>query len=316
MTLSLLSIALGLVLLYVGAEGLVRGSAALALRLGLTPLVVGLTVVAFGTSSPELVVSLQAALSDNGAIAIGNVVGSNICNVALILGLSALIRPLKVHTQLLRFDVPLVVVASVLLALLLLDGALGRLEGALLTTGIVSYTGYILWKARTMNSGLQEEFAEALPARQGALWRHVAFVVGGLGLLVVGANLLVKGAVAVAETLGLSKAFIGLTIVALGTSLPEMATSLVAAVRREGDIAVGNIVGSNVFNILAILGLSSLAHPLQTQGVAMTDLVVMTAFAVLMLPLMRTGFQLVRWEGALLLALYVGYVGWLLGAGG
>ncbi len=316
MILSLLSIALGLALLYVGAEGLVRGSAALALRLGLTPLVVGLTVVAFGTSSPELVVSLQAALSDNGAIAIGNVVGSNICNVALILGLSALIRPLKVHTQLLRFDVPLMVVASVLLALLLLDGALGRLEGALLTTGIVSYTGYLLWKARTMNSGLQEEFAEALPARQGALWRHVAFVVGGLGLLVVGANLLVKGAVAVAETLGLSKAFIGLTIVALGTSLPEMATSLVAAVRREGDIAVGNIVGSNVFNILAILGLSSLAHPLQTQGVAMTDLVVMTAFAVLMLPLMRSGFQLVRWEGALLLALYVGYVGWLLGAGG
>ncbi len=316
MILSLLSIALGLALLYVGAEGLVRGSAALALRLGLTPLVVGLTVVAFGTSSPELVVSLQAALSDNGAIAIGNVVGSNICNVALILGLSALIRPLKVHTQLLRFDVPLMVVASVLLALLLLDGALGRLEGALLTTGIVSYTGYILWKARTMNSGLQEEFAEALPARQGALWRHVAFVVGGLGLLVVGANLLVTGAVAVAETMGLSKAFIGLTIVAVGTSLPEMATSLVAAVRREGDIAVGNIVGSNVFNILAILGLSSLAHPLQTQGVAMTDLVVMTAFAVLMLPLMRSGFQLVRWEGALLLALYVGYVGWLLGAGG
>ncbi len=316
MILSLLSIALGLALLYVGAEGLVRGSAALALRLGLTPLVVGLTVVAFGTSSPELVVSLQAALSDNGAIAIGNVVGSNICNVALILGLSALIRPLKVHTQLLRFDVPLVVVASVLLALLLLDGALGRLEGALLTTGIVSYTGYILWKARTMNSGLQEEFAEALPARQGALWRHVAFVVGGLGLLVVGANLLVKGAVAVAETLGLSKAFIGLTIVALGTSLPEMATSLVAAVRREGDIAVGNIVGSNVFNILAILGLSSLAHPLHTQGVAMTDLIVMTAFAALMLPLMRTGFRLVRWEGALLLALYVGYVGWLLAGGG
>jgi cation:H+ antiporter len=298
--------------LYVGAEGLVRGSAALALRLGLTPLVVGLTVVAFGTSSPELVVSVQASLNGNGAIALGNVIGSNICNVALILGLSAVIRPLNVHVQLLRLDLPLMLLASVLLALLLLDGGLGRPEGLLLTASLVLYTAFNIWKARREHTAVQQEFAEVIPPVRAQPWRDVLFIIGGISLLVGGAHLLVKGAVIIAEGLGLSQAVIGLTIIAVGTSLPELATSLVAAARGEGDIAIGNVVGSNVFNILAILGLAALLHPLYAQEIGLIDLGVMTAFALLMLPLMRSGFRLTRWEGALLLGLYVAYLVYLL----
>ncbi len=312
MTLSLVFIAGGLLLLYLGAEGLIRGSVALALRLGLTPLVVGLTVVAFGTSSPELVVSLQAALSGNEAIAIGNVVGSNICNIALILGLSALIRPLKVHLQLLRMDVPLMIAASALLMLMLYDGGLGRPEGALLSVFLIGYTAFNVLNARRMQGAAPDVLAEAASPPGGPAWRHGVFLFGGLGVLAGGAHLLITGAVDLAQQLGLSDAVIGLTIVALGTSLPELATSVVAAARNEGDIAVGNVVGSNVFNVLFILGLSALVHPLHTGGVTMTDLGIMTAFALLMLPLMRTGFRLVRWEGALLLVLYVGYVAYLL----
>ena len=308
----LLSLIGGLVLLYYGAEGLVRGSAALALHFGVRPLVVGLTVVAFGTSSPELVVSLQAAMTHNGAIAVGNVVGSNICNIALILGLSALIRPMQVHAQLLRQDVPLMIFTSLLLVLLLANGFLGRLEGAVLFTGIVIYIALNIWMSRREHTRSRPDREEARSVSLRFYGRYGLFVVGGLTLLVFGADLMVDGAVALAERAGLSKAVIGLTIIALGTSLPELATSLVAAIRQEGDIAIGNVIGSNVFNILAILGISSLVVPLQAGGVGMVDLVVMTAFAVLMLPLMRTGFRLCRLEGALLLVLYTGYVYYLL----
>lgn len=302
----------GLALLYVGAEGLVRGSTALALRLGLTPLVVGLTVVAFGTSSPELVVSVQASLTGNGPIALGNVIGSNICNVGLILGLAALIRPLNVHVQLLRLDVPLMLLTSILLTLLLRDSGLARPEGLLLTIGIVLYTTFNVWKARREHTAAQQEFADVIPSIETKAWRDVLFVLGGIALLIVGAHLLVSGAVAIAERLGLSKAVIGLTIIAVGTSLPELATSLVAAARGEGDIAIGNVVGSNVFNILAILGFAALLNPLYAHEIGLVDLGVMTAFALLILPLMRSGFRLTRWEGALLLGLYAAYVVYLL----
>lgn len=315
MLISLLLIVGGLALLYFGAEGLVRGSAALALRLGLTPLVVGLTVVAFGTSSPELVVSLGAALGGSSDIALGNVIGSNISNVALILGLTVLVRPAPVQAQLLRLDVPVMIGCSALLFVLLLDGGIDRLEGAVLALGAVGYTAFNLWYARrkpdVVGRMLGEEPAEALPQPRGSAWRDVAFVLVGLGLLVVGARLLVEGAVAVAERFGLSEAFIGLTIVAIGTSLPELATSIVAALKGEGDLAIGNVVGSNVFNILGILGFSSLVHPLQGSGIGPVDLGVMLVLAVGVLVLMRSGYRLVRWEGALLLLGYAGYIYYL-----
>ena len=311
MLVAVLMIVGGLVLLYFGAEGLVRGAVALALRLGLTPLVVGLTVVAFGTSMPELVVSLGAALGGRDAIAVGNVVGSNLCNVALILGLSALLSPIRAHAQLLRFDVPLMIATCGLLLVLLLDGGLGRLEGAGLAAGLVAYALFAVWKARQERPKLQAEIAESLPATTLPLGRAVLYCGGGLGLLVLGAQGLVEGAVVVATALGVSEATIGLTVVAIGTSLPELATSVVAASRGEGDIALGNVVGSNVFNVLGILGTTALVRPLVLGGVSFVDLAVMMVAAVLLLPLLWTGFRLVRWEGALLLSLYVGYVGML-----
>lgn len=312
MTLALLFILGGLALLYVGAEGLVRGSAGLALRVGLTPLVVGLTVVAFGTSSPELVVSLSAALEGQGALAIGNVVGSNISNFALILGVTALIRPVGVEVQLIRLDIPLVIGASVLLALLLLDGGLGRIDGLLLTGGIVAYTLFTLRQARQAPTEERTVFEEVPQEPQGSAWRDALFAAGGLAVLVLGGRLLVSGAVTVAEALGMSEATIGLTVVAVGTSLPELATSVVAALGGKGDLAVGNVVGSNLFNVLGILGVAALVRPLGGAGIGLLDLGVMVGLAVLMLPLMRSGFQLSRREGLLLLLIYAAYVGWLL----
>ncbi len=312
MTLALLSILGGLALLYVGAEGLVRGSAGLALRLGLSPLVVGLTVVAFGTSSPELVVSLSAAFEGRGALAIGNVVGSNISNYALILGITALIRPIGVETQLIRLDIPLVIGASVLLGLLLLDGGLGRLDGALLAAGIAAYTVFTLRQARQAPPEERTVFEEVPEKPQGSSWRDALLAVGGLALLVFGGRLLVSGAVTVAEALGMSQAVIGLTIVAIGTSLPELATSVVAALGGKGDLAVGNVVGSNLFNVLGILGVAALARPLGGAGIGLFDLGVMVGLSILMLPLMRSGFRISRLEGAFLLLVYAGYVGVLL----
>lgn len=309
---SILLMLAGLVLLFVGAEGLVRGSAALALRLGIPPLIVGLTIVALGTSSPELVVSIQAALSGRGAIAVGNVVGSNIVNIAVILGLAVVIRATTVHAQLVRFDVPILVGCSVLLMGLLADGQLGRLEGMLLVVGLLLYVGAAIYIARRESAAEEAVDVPELKPPAGSPWRDVAFVIVGLGVLVVGARLLVDGAVTIAQSLGLSEAVIGLTIVALGTSLPEMATSAVAAVRGEGDIAVGNVVGSNLFNVLAILGISVLVRPVEQAGISIVDLAVMTALAVILLPLMRTDFRLVRWEGAVLLLIYVGYVVYLI----
>ena len=312
MLFDLLFIAGGLVFLALGAEGLVRGSAALARRLGLTPLVIGLTVVALGTSSPELVVSMEAALTGRGALALGNVVGSNISNIALILGITVLIRPAVVQLQLLRFDVPLLLACSLLLALALLDGALGRLEGSLFVLGIAGYTALAVCGARREAEPVHQAFDEALPEPAGAAWHDVLFVLAGAGGLVAGGNLLVEGAVAVGQRAGLSEAVIGLTIVAVGTSLPELATSVAAAAKGETDMAIGNVVGSNIFNILCILGLSALVHPLRSSGLGAFELAAMILLVLLLLPLMRTGFRLERWEGALLLGLYGAYLAYLL----
>lgn len=311
MVLTLTHLTVGLCLLYVGAEGLVRGSAALALRLGLTRLVIGLTVVAYGTSSPELVVSVKAALDGNGAIALGNIVGSNICNIALILGLSALVNPLRIHAQVVRLQIPIMIAASLVLSMLLIDGQLNRFEGLGLFCGSVAYTIYSIYLARKeTNKSLNERDTVRIPTRKP--WAYLLLVMAGFAMLVLGANLFVSGAISMAKNLGVSQAIIGLTIVALGTSLPELATSLVAAVRKEGDIAVGNVVGSNIFNILTILGLASLVRPIEIGGISVVDLIVMIVTGALALPLMWTGFLLNRWEGAFLLAIYCGYIYYLL----
>jgi len=299
----------GLGFLYIGAEGLVRGSVALALRAGLTRLVVGLTIVAFGTSSPELVVSVGASLEGNSAIAMGNVIGSNICNIALILGLSALVRPVAVNVQVVRLQIPLMIAASCILGLFLLDGVLSRLNGLILVIGIVAYIAYSIYLARNdMSRENMGDVDVGIPVLRKNLLIEIIFVVGGLVLLAVGARLFVMGAVSMAGRLGISQAIIGLTIVALGTSLPELATSMVAAVKKEGDIAVGNVVGSNIFNILAILGLASLIRPVGLGGIGAFDVFVMLGVSLLVLPLARSGFVLNRKEGFVLLLCYAGYI--------
>jgi cation:H+ antiporter len=304
----------GFLLLVAGAELLIRGGSALALRLGLPPLVVGLTVVAFGTSSPELVVSLQAAVTGRGDISLGNVVGSNICNIALILGLAALIRPLKIQSQLIRLDVPIMIGCSLLLGTMLTDARLSRAEGAVLLVGIAGYIWLSLRKARRESRQVQEALlaVESIPdASRRSLFRDLILVVGGVFVLVLGADLFIRGAVAAARGLGVSEAVIGLTLVALGTSLPELATSTVAAVKKQGDIAIGNIIGSNIFNILGILGVAALVRPFRGSGIGRTDLATMIGLALLMLPLMRSGFVLSRREGAFLLVIYGLYIGHL-----
>ena len=302
-------ILVGLVLLCLGAEGLVRGSASLALRAGVTPLVVGLTVVAFGTSSPEMVVSTKAAFLGQGSIALGNVVGSNIFNIAVILGLSALVRPLKVNVQLIRFDMPVMIAVSLLACFMFRDDAISRGEALILFVGVLAYTTVVVRMARREHSAvLNKEFEEGTPHTSKSVWLDAVFVLGGLGLLIVGARFFVLGAVDLAHVWGVSEAVIGLTIVSAGTSMPELATSMVAAFRKQEDIAIGNIVGSNIFNILAILGVSGLIHPYAAGGVTPLDFTFMLGTSIILLPLMRWGLRLNRYEGLLFLALYGAYL--------
>lgn len=309
----------GLGLLLGGAELLVRGASRLAAALGLSPLVIGLTVVAFGTSSPELAVSVQSAFAGQADIALGNVVGSNIFNVLFILGLSALIVPLVVAQQLVRWDVPLMIGVSVVVFLLGLDGRLGRLDGLLLFAGLVAYTTFAIVQSRregkAVKAEYETEFGEPPAERGGAVARNVALVVAGLAALVLGSRWLVDGAVTLAQAFGLSELVIGLTIVAAGTSLPEVATSILAAVRKERDIAVGNVVGSNIFNLLAVLGLAGLVSP---EGLSVPpaaegfDLPVMIAVAVACLPIFASGHLIARWEGALFFGYYILYTAYLI----
>lgn len=299
----------GLLLLAAGAEALVRGSSALALRLGVTPLVVGLTVVAFGTGSPELFVSVEAAYRGDSGVALGNVVGSNIGNVALILGLAALARPMKVRSELIRREVPLMIAVTLLLCVLLYDGTLSRVDGLILTVGSVAYTAFAYMTARRDRSKVvAEEFGDALAQPKRAAWVDALLVVAGFALLLVGARLLVGGATTIAESFGISQVVIGLTVIAVGTSLPELATSVVAAAKGEADVAFGNVIGSNILNILLILGVAALISPVGAQGLRMLDLFVLVGSAVLLLPLMRRSWVLNRWEGGLLLAGYVAYL--------
>ena len=311
MLLALVQVVAGFVILTAAAEGLVTGAASLARRVGLSPLVIGLTVVSIGTSLPELVVALDAVLAGNGDIALGNVVGSNIGNIALILGAAALVRPLSVRSQVVRVDGPILAVVSVVFAGLVLDGTLGRADGALLFGGIVAYVAYTLMRARQTPSVVQEEVAAELPS-SNPLWMDLGLLVLGIAGLVGGAHLLVEGAVWIAQALGVGPIVIGLTIVAVGTSLPELATSVVAARWGKGDIAVGNAVGSSIFNLLGILGTTVLVQPLSTQTLRWVDTGVMIATAVVILPLFRSDWTLSRIEGTLLLIGYGVYVASLL----
>jgi cation:H+ antiporter len=307
----------GLGFLTLGAEGLVRGSSALALRLGVTPLVIGLTVVSFGTGSPELIVSIEAATQGNSAIALGNVVGSNISNIALILGLAALARPLPVRVEFIRREVPVMIAVSLLLCLLLIDGSLSRFDGLLLLVGSIIYIvlSYVLARraaALEVSSVVKEEFAAAMPDTKGPAWKDITFVIIGLIGLVVGAKMMLSGAIPLAKQWGLSEVVIGLTIIAVGTSLPEMATSVVAALKGEADVALGNAIGSNILNILFILGIAALIQPISGRGLQTLDLIVMVGTALATLPLFWRGAVLSRAEGALLLAGYTLYMWWLL----
>ena len=309
----------GLVLLALGAELLVRGASRLALTFGISPLVVGLTVVAFGTGSPELAVSLQSGLAGQGGIAIGNVVGSNIFNVLFVLGLSALVTPLAVTPQVVRQEIPFMVGVSLLLWGLVFDGHLGRWESALLFGLLVLYTVFLIRQSRRARLKVRREYAEALPAPAASAWdRHwsvqILLVTAGLVLLVFGARWLVQAAVAFAAYLGVSKLVIGLTIVAVGTSLPEIATSIIAAVRGERDIAVGNVIGSNIFNILGVLGITGLVAPVGltvAPGVLGFGILVMLAAAIACIPVAFTGRVITRWEGGLFLFYFSAYTAYL-----
>lgn len=306
---NLLYIVLGVTLLYLGGELLVRGASRLALALGLSPLVIGLTVVAFGTSTPELAASLSAAACGSADIAFGNVVGSNIANLAFILGLTALFYPLVTTARFIKREVVFMLLISAALLPLLVDRHLARLEGLVLAALLIIYIGYSLRNNETPE--VEAEFTEAYGKGQAKIFWSLLSVAGGVALLVGGAQSLVSGAVAIATSLGVPERIIGLTLVAVGTSLPELASSLVAAFKRESDIVLGNLIGSNIFNILAILGVTALVQPIAAPHGLATDLLIMLGFSVLVIPFLWTGLRLSRVEGSVFLLLYVGYVGYL-----
>lgn len=312
----------GLAALVVGAEALVRGAARLAARTGMSSVVIGLTVVAFGTSAPELAVSVGDALrggEEAGSIAIGNVIGSNIANILLVLGLAAAVGgSLFVAQRIVRLDVPIMVGASVLVLVFVLDERLGRFEGVILVGAL---TVYIVWTVvsatRSSNPEVTAEYEEALdPERLASspVGVDIGYLLAGLALLVIGAQALVGAASDIATELGVSDLVIGLTVVAIGTSLPEVATSVLAAMRGERDLAVGNAIGSNLFNLLAVLGITAIVSPNAIPVAAsavQVDIPVMLAVAVACLPIFANGHVLNRWEGVVFLGLYAAYIAWL-----
>ncbi|MEM9088188.1 MAG: calcium/sodium antiporter [Cyanobacteria bacterium P01_F01_bin.53] len=314
---TIISLVVGLVLLVGGAEILIKGASKLAATVGVSPLVIGLTVVAFGTSAPELAVSLNASLHGQADISLGNVVGSNICNILLILGTSAVIAPLVVAQQLVRLDVPIMIGVSGLVMLFGWDGKIGRSDGVVLFVGGLLYTVFLLYQSRQeKDPGIQDEYAKfgerSLSIKETGL--NAVMFAGGSAVLVTGSQLLVNSAVTIATALGASTLIIGLTVIAFGTSLPELATSVMASFRGERDIAVGNVIGSNIFNILVVLGLTSAVSPtgINISPSALTfDIPIMMAVAVMCFPICFTNNEVSRREGTLLLLYYMLYIGYL-----
>jgi len=303
----------GFATLVIGAELLIRSSSRMAAALGISPLVIGLTVVAYGTSAPELAINLVAVHSGKADIAFGNVVGSNIFNILFILGICGMISALRVDAQLIRVDVPIMIAASLVVLLMALDGRIGRLDGAALAAGIVAYSVFSIRESRRAGRKLKEQYAHEYgppPGGRRRMGAYVAGFLGGLVLLTAGSRWLVEGATAAARALGVSELVIGLTVIAAGTSMPEVATSIIAAIRRERDLAVGNLVGSNLFNLMSVLGFASIFSP---EGISVCrqalvfDLPFMIAVAVACLPIFFTGHTIARWEGALFFGYYVFY---------
>jgi cation:H+ antiporter len=313
-TTTLILFALGFAGLMLGGELLVRGASRLAAAAGIPPLIVGLTVVAFGTSSPEIAVMAQAAFGGQSGLIIGNVVGSNIANVLLILGLSAMATPLIVPRRLIRLEVPLMILVSLVMLLVALDGRVTKLEGLILCSGFLTHLLFMLREQRGAAQASQNDANGGNRSWKNWLW-NALLVFAGLALLVIGSNWLVEGAVALARALGVSELILGLTIIAIGTSLPEMATSIIAGLRGARDIAVGNIIGSNIFNILAGLGLTALIAPsgVQVSQAALRfDIPVMIAAAVACLPIFYIGHRISRWEGGLFFGYYIAYTTYLI----
>lgn len=295
----------GFVLLTVGADALIRGSVRMSLRSGISPLIIGLTVVAFGTSTPELFVSIKANLQGSGDIAIGNIVGSNIFNIAVILGLAALIQPIRIHSQLIMQDIPVMIAASLLFFAMARNLTISQGEGLVLFLLLIAY---ILLNVRMAKRGGEQELAEEIehhmPRGKSSPASDLAWIAGGIALLIGGSHLLINGATQLAQAAGVSEAIIGLTIVAAGTGLPELATSIMAAIKKESDLAIGNVIGSNIFNLLCIGGLSSLISPLYAPDIEQSDLLAMALLAVVLLPMSWTSMRLGRREAVLLLASY------------
>ncbi|MEY3000786.1 MAG: hypothetical protein RL648_1000 [Verrucomicrobiota bacterium] len=294
----------GLVALYYGAEVLVRGSVSLGLRFGLSHLVIGLTIVAFSTSAPEIVVSCQAALKGQGDIAVGNVLGSNLANIGLILGLSACVCPLAVHFRSIRLDGPVMLATTLLAGAMIWNGHLSRLEGGLLLGLLILL---IVARIRIERKEAREHDLEDGPEKPWPVALAILAIAAGLGLLVAGGDWLVRGAISVAMRFDVPEALIAITIVAVGTSLPELSTALVAALRGNADIAVGNVLGSNIFNACAVLGLAATVQPLQSSNFHI-EIIITSLLCLGLLPLLRTGFRLERWEGLLLLIAYIGAI--------
>lgn len=305
MILDVLYIIIGVILVLVGADRLTEGASSLARRFGVPEIVIGLTIVACGTSMPEFFVSLMSALNDTPDMAVGNVVGSNIMNSMLIVGCAAVAAPLVISRSTVRKDIPFAVGASLLLILLSLDSTVGRIDGIILLVGFVGFMAYTLWQAKGSK-------AEADTVKQQNIWLSACYILLGLAGLVFGSNLFVDSASSVASSLGVSESVIGLTIVAGGTSLPELATSVVAARKGQSAIAIGNVIGSNVFNILLILGATAAISPLQMEGITTLDMAVMFGSVALVWLFSFTRYTVERWEGFALLALYGAYLAWLL----
>jgi cation:H+ antiporter len=317
--LNLLFLLAGLVFLYYGAEWLIRGAVGLALARGVTKLVIGLTVVAFGTSTPELVVSAFASVRGANDIAVGNIVGSNIANVALILGLSAAIAPLIVQVSTVKRELPIMIGGGILLTLMAWTGTIAWYFGLFLLACLLASTWFSYSSSKkesgALPAGVEREYSEELDAAKPRRGPNLFWIAIGLTGLLIGAELLVRGSTGIARHFGLSERLIGLTIVALGTSLPELATSTVAVAKKEVDIAVGNVVGSSIFNIFGIMGFASLVSPIKGAERFIGDLVVMVAYSLALLPILISGFRITRVEGLLLLITYIAYLIWIIAAG-
>lgn len=318
---SILLTLIGIPLLYFGGELLVKYSSRLALALGWSPLVIGLTIVAFGTSSPELLATLISAFKDAPDVAMGNIVGSNITNIGLILGISAIIQPFRARSKVIRREIPVMIFAGVILIPFSWDLTISRLEGAFLFASLVAYLFYLLKsdgdaiadevldEITDVDVENEDEFVREYGHNRASGWKPILGVIGGIALLVIGAQSLVTGAIDLAREFGLTERVIGVTLVAFSTSLPELASSLVASFKKEADILLGNIVGSNIFNALGILGITSMVNPVNMSADVQFDLYIAIAFSVLVLPFLLNSLTMERWEGGVLVVLYGVYIG-------